>query len=101
QTAVSDRQRVVAVATAEGLAGGEQGGKGRNGNAGQVSKGKAGEAESNGDSIIPVGDTAGGARVAKGNGPGSNDSGGQGSGGGHGNGGRNGGGNSFGGRGTG
>src|SRR5438093_589072 len=74
QTAVSERQRVVAVATAEGLAGGEQGGKGRNGNAGQVSKAKAGEAESNGDSIIPVGDTADGARVANGNGLGSNDS---------------------------
>jgi len=103
QTAVSDRQRVVAVATAEGLAGGEQGGKGRNGNAGQVSKAKAGEAESNGDSIIPVGDTADGARVANGNGLGSNDSGGNGNGGGNGKGGGNGngGGNGFGGRGTG
>ncbi len=74
-----------------------QGGKGRNGNAGQVSKAKAGEAESNGDSIIPVGDTADGARVANGNGLGSNDSDGNGRGSGNGNGG----GNGFGGRGTG
>jgi hypothetical protein len=97
QTAVSERQRVLAVATAEGRAGGEQGGKGRNGNAGQVSKAKAGEPESNGDSIIPVGDTADGARVANGNGLGSNDSDGNGRGSGNGNGG----GNGFGGRGTG
>jgi len=97
QTAVSDRQRVLAVATAEGLAGGEQRGKGRHGNAVQVSKAKAGEAESNGDSIIPVGDTADGARVANGNGLGSNDSDGNGKGGGNGNGG----GNGSGGRGTG
>jgi hypothetical protein len=112
QGTVGERQRVLAVATAEALVGSEQGGKsgkGGGGNAGKDAKGKAGDGDSNGDSIIPVGDTVDGARVGKGNG--SDDGGGNGKGGGNnssngggnsgGNNSGNGGGNGSGGRGLG
>jgi hypothetical protein len=112
QATVGERQRVLAVATAEALVGSEPGGKsgkGRGGNAGKDAKGKAGDGDSNGDSIIPVGDTVDGARVGKGNGSESNDGGGNGNGGGsssgngggNGRGGGNGGGNGGGGIGLG
>lgn len=90
QATVGERQRVLALATAEALVGSEKGGKsgkGRGGNAGDTSKGNASNGDSNGDSIIPVGDTVDGARVGRGNGSGSNDGGGNSNGGGNGNGG--------------
>jgi hypothetical protein len=101
QATVGERQRVLAVATAEALVGSEQGGKsgkGRGGNAGDTAKGKASNGDSNGDSIIPVGDTMDVARVVNGNSSESNDGGGNGKGGGNNssNGGGNSGGNSSG-----
>jgi hypothetical protein len=114
QKAVGERHGLFAVATAEGLARGDQGGgsdKGRGGKAGEAAKGKASDGDSNWDSIIPVGDTADAARAVNGNGLDSNDGDGNGRGGGHssgsgggnGNGGGNGkgGGNGSGGRGIG
>jgi hypothetical protein len=110
QTAVGERHVLLAVAAAEGLARGDQGGgsgKGRGGKAGDEGKGKASNGDSNGDSIIPVGDTMDGSRVMIGNGSESNDGDGNGRGGGNsggnsgGNGSGNGGGNGSGGRGIG
>lgn len=109
QATVGERQRVLAVATAEALVGSEQGsksGKGRGGNAGKDAKGKAGDGDSNGDSIIPVGDSGGN---SSGNGGGNSNGGGNGNGGGsssgngggNGRGGGNGGGNGGGGIGLG
>ena len=102
QTAVGERHGLLALAAAEGVARGDQGagsGKGRGGKGGDAAKDKASNDDSNGDSIIPVGD---GGRVVNGNGFESSDGNGNGgNGSGNGNGRGNGGGNSSGGRGIG